>query len=355
MTGEHRDALACQVGQGPFDSRRQLWQHPRHWSWRCYGVQREQLQELVRPADALGEVTSAASMHTGIPEGVPVISGGSDKACEVLGSGCLEVDEACVGLGTTATINVDSARYLEPVRFVPAFPSAQPGRYNLEHMVFRGFWMVTWFREQFAHDEAERAGRAGVAVEDMLEQLASEVPAGCRGLMMQPTWSPGIVIPGAEAKGVMLGFGGVHGKADMYRAILEGLAYAMREGRDRVVARSGRRLRRLAVCGGGSQSDLMMQIMADVFGMPACRARYYEASALGAAILATVGLGWHADVPSAAREMTRDGQAFQPHPERTRLYDQLYDDVYQPLYNRLKPVYTRLMDITGYPEPPTLR
>lgn len=352
MTGEHRDAVACQPGQGPFDYKRQAWAPSGHWSWRCYGVTPDRLQELVPPGGQLGSVTVSASEHTGIPVGKPVIAVGSDKACEVLGSGCLEVDEGCMGLGTTATLNVDAARYLEPVRFVPAYPSAQPGRYNLEHMIYRGFWMVTWFKEQFAQLEAERAAAEGVPVEDLLESLAAAVPAGSQGLILQPTWSPGVVIPGAEAKGAIIGFGGVHGKPHMYRAMLEGLAYALREGRDRTVARTGAPLRRLVVCGGGSRSDLVMQIMADVFGMTASRARYDEASGLGAAVVGAVGVGWHPDVATAARAMTSDGQGFEPIPEHVARYDRLFEECYLPLYERLAPIYKSIMDITGYPSPP---
>lgn len=347
MTGEHRDALACQVGQGPFDYRRQAWESPRHWSWRCYGVGADRLQSLVPPTEPLGTVTAAAAAHTGLPPGTPVFSAGSDKACEVLGSGCVDVHEGCVGLGTTATLNVDGPDYLEPVRFVPAYPSVQPGRYHLEHMLFRGMWLVTWFKEQLGHAETLQAERDGVAPEALLEAAAAAVPAGSEGVVLLPTWSPGVVRPGPEARGAIIGLGGEHRRAHLYRALLEGLAYGLREGRDFTVARSGTALRRLVVCGGGSQSDLMMQILADVFGMTASRARYADASGLGAAIAGAVGLGWHPDLRTAVRAMTSDGDAFEPIPAHVERYDALYREAYRPLYGRLAPLYRSLTRITG--------
>ncbi|MGK5026442.1 FGGY-family carbohydrate kinase [Janthinobacterium sp. RB2R34] len=95
---------------------------------------------------------------------------------------------------------------------------------------------------------------------------------GSMGLMLQPYWSPGIKVPGPEAKGAMIGFGDVHTRAHMYRAILEGLAYALREGKERIEKKSGVPITALRVAGGGSQSDAAMQLTADIFGMPAARA-----------------------------------------------------------------------------------
>lgn len=169
------------------------------------------------------------------------------------------------------------------------------------------------------------------------------------GLMLQPYWSPGIKVPGPEAKGAMIGFGDVHTRAHMYRAILEGLAYALREGRERIEKKSGVTITVLRVAGGGSQSDAAMQLTADIFGMPAARAHVYESSGLGAAICAAVGLGYHADFPAAVRAMTRQGRVFQPHADQVRIYDQLYRRVYRKMYARLQPLYRDIAEITGYP------
>jgi sugar (pentulose or hexulose) kinase len=92
-----------------------------------------------------------------------------------------------------------------------------------------------------------------------------------------------------------------------------------------------------------------MQLTADIFGMPAVRPHVPEASALGAAIDAAVGLGLHPDVPAAARAMTRPGESFAPNPEASALYDALYRRVYLKLYARLKPLYDEIAAITGYP------
>jgi ribulose kinase len=135
------------------------------------------------------------------------------------------------------------------------------------------------------------------------------------GLTLQPYWSPGIREPGVEAKGAMIGFGDVHTRAHIYRAILEGLAYALRQGMEKIEKRSKVSIKRLRVAGGGSQSDAAMQLTADIFGLPAERPHVYEASGLGAAICCAVGLGLHADFPTAIAAMTRVGAVFMPRPE----------------------------------------
>ncbi len=352
MTGQARDSVACAVGYVPFDFKRLAWCRPSDWKWRALAVEPRTLPELVPPGRLLGAVCASAARHTGLPEGLPVISGGSDKACEVLGSGCLEPHQACIGFGTTATFNVDSARYVEPVRLVPPYPSARDGHYNVEYQVFRGFWMVTWFKEQFAHLEHEQAHARGLEPEALLEELAADVPPGCLGLTLQPYWTPGLRHPGPEGKGAIIGFGAAHRKPHLYRALLEGLAYEMRAGRERVEARTGTPVTELTLCGGGSRSDLVMQIAADVFGMPARRARCDEASGLGAAILGAVGAGLHRDLDTAVAAMTGVGRAFEPIPENVQRYDELYRAVYRPLYGRLQPLYRAMRRITGYPPLP---
>ena len=169
------------------------------------------------------------------------------------------------------------------------------------------------------------------------------------GLILQPYWSPGVKVPGPEAKGAIVGFGDVHTRAHVYRSILEGLAYALREGAERCQRRSGVRMTEVRVAGGGSQSDAAMQITADIFGLPASRPHVYEASGLGAAIDAAVGVGLHPDFTSAIAEMTRVGATFEPDPSNRALYDSLYREVYLKLYRRLQPLYERIRAITGYP------
>jgi sugar (pentulose or hexulose) kinase len=349
FSGRFADSVASQVGYIPFDYKRGRWAHPWNWKWQVLPVRRDMLPELVPAGARLGTVSAAAARDTGIPEGLPLIAGAADKACEVLGAGCLTPESACLSYGTAATINVSTPRYLEATRFIPPYPAAVPGRYNAEIQITRGFWMVNWFKEQFGLHEQQQAYALGIATETLFDDLVKAVPPGALGLMLQPYWNPGIKLPGPEAKGAVIGFGEAHTRAHLYRAILEGLAYALREGRERIERRGGTRIERVRVAGGGSQSDAAMQITADVFNLPAERPHLYETSGLGAAMIAAVGLGLHPGFDTAVREMTRVGQTFTPDPTHARTYDALYRKVYCRMYQRLQPLYREIREITGYP------
>ncbi|WP_263141725.1 FGGY-family carbohydrate kinase [Pseudomonas sp. RIT-PI-AD] len=349
LTGCFVDSVGCTVGYLPFDYRKLRWAGPRDWKWQAIALRREQLPELRKPGERLGCISEAASRHTGIPAGLPLIAAGADKACEVLGAGVVEASTACLSYGTTATINTTRRRYLETIPLLPPYPAAVPDHYNTEVMIYRGYWMVSWFKQEFGLHEQQRAAALGIEAEALFDELVDSVPPGSMGLMLQPYWSPGIREPGLEAKGSIIGFGDVHTRAHLYRAILEGLAYALRQGKERIERRSGTPIERLRVSGGGSQSDAAMQLTADIFGLPAERPHVYETSGLGAAIDCAVGLGLHADFPSALAAMTRVGRVFLPDPQAQRTYQRLYREVYQRMYRQLKPLHLSIRDITGYP------
>lgn len=350
LTGRFVDSVGAQVGYIPFDYKRLAWSSRHDWKWKALpNVRPDHLVDLVPPGQVLGEVTSDAAEATGIPVGLPVIAAAADKQSEVLGSGCLAPHIGGLSYGTTATMNTTHRRYIEAIPLIPPYPAAVPDAYSLEFNVYRGFWMVTWFKEQFGHPERVEALRNGTKPEALFDELVRQVPPGSEGLTLQPYWSPGIKIPGPEAKGAVIGFGDVHTRAHLYRAMLEGLAYAMREGKERSERRSGVPVTELRVSGGGSQSDPAMQITADVFGLPVYRPHVYETAGLGAAIDAAVGLGLHPSFDAAVAAMTRTSELFEPDPANQRRYDDLYRQVYKPLYGRLQPLYHAIRDITGYP------
>jgi sugar (pentulose or hexulose) kinase len=349
MTGNFVDSTGCQVGYIPFDYKAMRWSAPMDWKWQAVPMDHCQLPDLLQPTARLGDVSREASQASGIPAGLPVIASAADKATEVIGAGCLEPEIACVSYGTTATINTTHRKYVEVIPLIPPYPSAVPNAYCLESSVARGYWMVSWFKNQFAGMEQQQAEKRGVEAEQLLEELTAGIPAGSLGLMLQPFWSPGLKYPGPEAKGAILGFGDVHTKAHVYKAILEGIAYALREGAQRTEKRSGVRIREVRVAGGGSQSETAMQLTADIFGIPAARPHVYEASGLGAAIDTAVGLKLYPDFSSAVVGMTRVARVYEPDPTASRIYNELYQRVYLKMYATLKPFYEDIRRITGYP------
>ncbi len=352
LTGRFVDSVASQVGYLPFDVKRANWAGPRDWRWQAIPLDRDCLPELVQPGEMLGQITPQAAQATGIRVGLPVIAAASDKACEVLGSGGLEPQIGCLSFGTTATLNTTHSKYLEVIPMLPPYPGPVPGTFNPEVDVKRGYWMVSWFKREFALHERQVAASRGIEAEELFDELVNCVPPGSMGLTLQPYWMPGFKVLGPEAKGAIIGFGEIHTRSHLYRAILEGLAYALREGKERTEKRSGVKITELRVSGGGARSEAALQLTADIFGLPVARLHTTETSILGAAVAAAVGLKLHPDFKSAVKEMTRlgPGPVFTPNPSAQATYDQLYKRVYLEMYQKLQPLYLEIQKITGYPD-----
>ncbi|HOX40454.1 MAG TPA: FGGY-family carbohydrate kinase [Candidatus Brocadiia bacterium] len=349
LTGEFRDSAGNIVGTIPFDVKRFDWAAPRDLKWRLFPIEKDKLPELVPPAGLLGRITRKASEETGIPEGLPLLAASNDKACDIIGAGCLTPDRACISFGTTATINTQNDRYVELRPMLPPYPSAIPGQYYSEVMVLRGLWMVSWFKEEFGLQERLMARERAIAPEELLEELLKTSQPGSMGLVCQPYWTPGPELASC-AKGAVIGFGDVHNRAHLYRSIIEGIIFALKEGAELTERKNGVAMTEIRATGGGSKSDSIMQITADVFGLPVLRPHTNETSVLGAALDAAVGLRLFPDFKAAFAAMTRAERIFEPIKENEKIYGELYSRVYRRMYGRLLPLFRDIQSITGYPE-----
>jgi sugar (pentulose or hexulose) kinase len=348
LTGNFVDSTACQIAHIPFDYKNQCWPSSMDFKWRVFGINRNMLPDLIPAGGVLGEISKKASKETGLPEGLVVIAGGSDKGCETLGTGCVDETSANISFGTTATIQTTTSKYIEPIKFLPPYPAIAKGTYNPEIEIFRGYWMISWFKKEFAEREMLEAAKKKIAPEVLLDKRLSEVPAGCQGLMLQPLWSPDILNP--EAKGMILGFGDVHTRIHIYRAIIEGINYALLEGAEKIEKKTGKTIDWISVSGGGASSDAVCQITADMFNRPIHKPSTHETSGLGAAIIGFVGIKVYNSYPEAVSKMVHYKQVYQPQKANAKIYHELYRDVYVKLYSRMKPFYKSIQKITGYPE-----
>ena len=348
LTGKYVDSEASQIGYIPFDYKAKEWYSDTNLKYKLSGVERNRLPKIVPPGDILGYVLPKIAAETGLPEGLPVIAGGSDKGCETLGVGCLDESFASISLGTTATIQTTTNRYYEAIRFLPPYPAVIPGCYNPEVQIFRGYWLISWFKKEFSQKEVLEAEKKKMAPEELLNNLLDEVPPGCHGLVLHPMWSPGILTP--KAKGAVVGFGDVHTRIHLYRAIIEGIAFSLLEGLHKIEKKSGKKIKAISVSGGGSQSDVICQITADIFNLPVKRIHTYEASGLGAAIIGMVGTGAYSSFNEAIEKMIHYEDIFQPRLDNVMIYNALYKDVFLRIYPRLKGIYDDIQRITGYPQ-----
>ncbi|SKB00800.1 Sugar (pentulose or hexulose) kinase [Caloramator quimbayensis] len=349
LTGKMIDSVGCQIGHIPFDYKNLSWpKSPLSYRWHMFGVDINRLPDIVNPGEILGYVTREASVLTGIKEGTVMIASASDKGCETLGCGCIDTESACISFGTTATVQTTSDKYIEPISFMPSYPAAIPNKFNPEIQVYRGYWMISWFKKEFAAREMIEAKEKGVSPESLLNERLNEIPPGSQGLVLQPYWSPGLKMP--KAKGAMIGFGDVHTRAHIYRAIIEGINYALLDGIEKIEKKSGSKIKQIMVCGGGSQSDAICQITADMMGRPVLKGQTYEMSGLGAAINGFVGLKIYKNYDEAVKNMVHYGKIFEPDENNMKIYKELYNRVYKKIYPKLKEIYDEIQKITMYPE-----
>lgn len=343
MTGNMVDSKPSIIAHLPFDNKNRDWMKNNAFIRPIFPVEKEKLCDLVESGQVMGRITKRMSEDSGIPEGLPVIAAATDKACEILGLGCADESTAAIGLGTTATISYLSDKYVEIEKYIPAYASLVPGKWNPEYEIYRGYWLISWFKREFATKEVAKAKELGITPEELLNRTLHNIPAGCEGLLFQPYFTPNVTMP--SARGAMIGFSDVHTRHHLYRAIVEGINFALIDGLKMMEKRAGVNFQQIAVGGGGSQSDEICQISANMFGLPIVRPKAYEATGIGCAIAAFVGLGYFESYSEAVDEMVEIKSRFEPDPEEHRKYEELYETVYKNIYSDLKPLYQKLHDI----------
>ena len=203
--------------------------------------------------------------------------------------------------------------------------------------------MLKWFASEFASELEKEAKEKKIAIEAVLDQWLNDVPVGCDGLVLQPYWGPGLARP--LAKGAIIGFSNIHTRKHMYRAIVEGIAFALREGLESIEKSQKQKVKSLRISGGGSLSDEICQITADIFGLEISRAQTIESTSLGAAIATFTAVKEFKDVHEAVECMSKVSDTFKPNKTNHRLYDRIYHDVYLKLYPRLKPLNIEINNI----------
>jgi sugar (pentulose or hexulose) kinase len=341
--GNLLDSSASIIGHIPFDSKLRQWIKPADIRRCIFGVEDDKLFDFVEPGETLGTIITTAARETGIPAGIPLIATGSDKGCETLGLSCLSPGKAAISFGTTATIQLSTRTYLEPQPHMPAYPAVVPGYFNPEIEIYRGYWLLSWFKREFAAKEMAEARKQGIDAEWLLDQRLQEISPGCDGLILQPYFTPGVSMP--NAKGAAVGLTDVHTRIHLYRAIIEGINFALLEGLRLMEKRGKLRVTSLFVAGGGSQSDEICRITASQFGLPVYRVQTHEATGLGSAISAFTAKGIFSSYEEAIGEMVHIKDEFKPDDRIHEVYQELYTRIFEKIFAKLAPLYQEINTI----------
>ena len=336
LTGELADSPGGMTGHYPLCYKTGVWYKEGAMKGRIFGVPNRMLPRLVKPGDVIGYLNDDVAEMCGLPKGIKLIASGSDKGCETIGLGCLSPYMGAISYGTACTIEVSNKKYHEPEPFLPAYAAAVPNLYNMDVQIYRGYWMLKWFASEFASELEEEATKKDVPIEAILDEWLNDVSVGSDGLVLQPYWGPGLARP--LAKGAIIGFSNVHTRKHIYRAIVEGIAFALREGLESIEKSQKQKVKVLRISGGGSLSDEVCQITADIFGLEISRVQTIESTSLGAAIATFTAVKEFKDVYEAVENMTKVSTTFKPNKTNHRLYDRIYHEVYLKIYPRLKPL-----------------
>lgn len=283
------------------------------------GLRRDQMPDLFRPGQIMGQLSQEASTETGLVAGTPVIAGGGDGQCAGTGTNVLKPGRAYINLGTAVVSGSYNATYAHNRAFRTMGAIAEDG-FIFESCVRTGTFLVDWMvRELFGADPRIQP--------DIFKQLESEADAsgvGARGVMLIPYWS-GVMTPywDASARGVIAGLSASHSRGDVYRAVLDGIVLEQAMVTDQI-SQAGGAIDHYVAIGGGASSDLWCQILADASNRPVHRLETVEASALGAGMAAAAGAGLFDSVAQAASAMSGEPkQTFTPRAETVARYKEL--------------------------------
>jgi xylulokinase len=289
-----------------------------------FGVPVEMLPRIQQPTDVVGTVTPEAAAQTGLAVGTPVICGSMDGLAEYLSSGVVRSGDGCVVFGSTMCVCVLSIEQ----RTHPSLYGGRtliPGMFRLSGGMATSGALTRWFRDEFSQTPEQDF--------DSLDRQAASVSAGSDGLVVLPYFSgERSPIFDSQARGLVLGLTVEHTRAHVYRALLEGVAYALRHHFD-LMAEVGVVPRRLVALGGGARSQVWIQIVSDVTGQALECLDHDVGAPLADAFLAGYGIGLLKDFSQLSERWVRIREIVLPHAESSMPYDRYYA-VYRRLYER---------------------
>lgn len=332
--GAYRTGWISADPMGLFDMQRKCWSEP---ILDALELDVARLPITHPPGTRLGDLLPEIAAQCGLPNGLPIFAAGGDGQCAGLGTNCTTPGRAYINLGTAIVSGIWSAEY----RYDRAWRTelaAQGEGYILENCLRSGAFLIDWFVSQFvAH------GKADAQVFERLEQAALALPIGSDGLLVQPYFS-GSMDPhwDSSARGVIIGLGGSHTEAHIYRALIEAITIDQAMRSEDMEAAAGQRIDHFVAVGGGAQSPLWRQMLADATGRPVHVSETVEASALGAGMIAAFGAGWFNSITDAAVAMSGATTPVLPDAERGRVYAALLD-IYRDLYAATSDLNTRLV------------
>jgi xylulokinase len=342
LTGAFVTDLSDASGMNLYDLERGAWSEAILQAAR---IDPAQLPELHQSIDVVGELKRDVAEEVGVAAGTPVVIGGGDGSCAAVGAGVVREGSAYNYIGSSSWIGLATkAPIYDPDMRTFNWAHLVPGMFSPTGTMQTAGGSYQWVRDQLCPLEAQSAARLGLSPYELMNLEANQSPIGARGLIFlpyllgerSPRWNP-------KARGAFIGLTMTHKRADMIRAVLEGVAMNLRVILEAFLDQ-GAIIESVRVIGGGARSKLWNQIMANVYGHLILRPTLLEeATSMGAAIAGGVGVGLFPDF-SIAEHLTSIANKTEVDPEAQAVYDRLYR-VFEIAYQALVPIYDEIADL----------
>jgi len=270
---------------------------------------------------------------TGLKAGTPVVAGGGDQSAQAVGVGAVEPGIVGLTVGTSGVIFATTpSAFIEPQGRLHAFCHAVPGMWHFMGVMLSAAGSLQWYRDTLAPTQSF----------DELLEAAAAVPAGSEGLQFLPYLSgERTPHPDPLARGAFIGLTLRHGQAHLTRAVLEGVAFGLKDCFKLIQNAGLGKIEQIRASGGGTKGKLWRQILADVLESELVMVNTSEGAAYGAALLAGVGASHWQDVPSACRAGVKIVNRVQPNPAQVEVYRRAYS-LYDELYPLLKSTFSKM-------------
>lgn len=318
------------------------------WSERiidAVGLNPDQLPEVRQSIDVVGEVRPEVADEVGVVAGTPVVIGGGDGACAAAGAGVIREGSAYNYIGSSSWIALSTPKPIYDSDYRTfTFGHIIPNMFMPTGTMQAAGASYQWARDQLGVIEKQTAQALGISPYELMNLSAEKSPVGANGLLYlpylmgerSPRWNP-------RARGTFVGLTIRHTRADMLRAVLEGVTMNLRVILDSFKAQ-GTHIEAMRVIGGGARGRFWNQIMADLYGMPVQRlAILEEATSMGAALAGGVGVGLYPDF-SMIETMNQVVEAVEPNPDSQAVYEKIYP-IFNATYNALLPIYDMIAEV----------
>ena len=308
-------------------------------------IDKSLLAKVYESPDVTGYITEAAAALTGLNAGTIVVGGAGDNAAAAIGTGVVSDGKAFTTIGTSGVVFAHTSKIsIDPKGRVHTFCCAVPGCWHIMGVTQGAGLSLKWFKDNFCHEESETAKLLDKSVYALLDEEADSVSIGSDRLIYLP-YLMGERTPHLDpyARGVFFGLSAIHTKKHLLRAVMEGVAFSLRDCAD-ICHEIGADIDDMMACGGGGTSAVWRQMLADLYNCTVKTVSSKESPALGAAILAMVGAGIYKTVPEACSQIIKINKTQAPIKENVNKYEDFYN-VYKKLYPALKQQYKEIAQI----------